>query len=117
MAGRQLSPEEEAKLHAAAAQIRAGKKQGKTDRKELRKAPPTDTVANFIAFSQVLAGEVDPPKVAKPEKADRPQRTAAPSLLKQAAKAVDTAIDEVVHEVQDVVDTVKATAQVITEEE
>ncbi|MBB4078379.1 hypothetical protein GGR28_000992 [Lewinella aquimaris] len=111
MASRNLSPEEEAKLAAAAAAIKAGKKQSKANRKELRDAAPSDVVANFAAFSAVLAGEVDPPRK------DKKQRTPAPSLLGQAAAKVDQAIDEVEHTVQQVVDTVKATAQVIGEEE
>ncbi|WP_420460754.1 hypothetical protein [Neolewinella sp.] len=111
---RNLSPEEEAKLTAAAAKIKAGKRQAKADRKEVRKAPPSDTVATMVAYSRVLAGEVDPPKKDRPAKK---QRTAAPSLIEQATAAVDKAVDAVGHEVQGVVDTVKATAQVLTEEE
>ena len=111
---RNLSPEEEAKLTAAADKIKAGKRQAKSDRKEVRKAPPGDTVATMVAYSRVLAGEVDPPKKDKPAKQ---QRTAAPSLIQQATAAVDKAVESVAHEVQDAVDTVKATAQVFTEEE
>lgn len=112
MAGRQLTPEEESKLREAAASIKAGKKQAKTDRKELRQAPPGDLVANFVAFSRVMSGEE-----IKPLKKDKKQRTAAPSLLQQATTTIDKAVDTAEHRVQQVVDTVKATAEVITEEE
>ena len=113
MSSRNLSPEEEAKLAAAAAAIKEGKRQAKTERKELRKAPPSDVVANMAAYSQVLAGEVAPPKDQRPKQ----QRTAAPSLVEQATTIVDRVVDTVEHEVQGVVDTVKATAQVLTDEE
>ncbi|NJB84865.1 chromosome segregation ATPase [Lewinella marina] len=108
MAESNLSPEEKAKLEAAAAAIKAGKKQAKADRKDMKAAPPGDLVANFAALSQVLAGEVHVP---------RKQRTAAPSLLDQATAKIDQAVDVAEHEVQKVVDTVKATAQVLKEEE
>ncbi|WP_116124852.1 hypothetical protein [Lewinella sp. IMCC34183] len=108
MSGRNLSPEEEAKLKAAAEAIRSGKKQAKADRKSLKSAAPGDIVANFTAFSQVLANEVHVPKK---------QRTAAPSLLNQATERIDQAVDEATHRVQQAVDTVKAAAQVVSEEE
>ncbi|WP_238750048.1 coiled-coil domain-containing protein [Neolewinella maritima] len=112
MGSRTVSPEEQAKLAAAAALIKEGKRKGKADRKELRQAAPGDVAANFAAFSQVLAGEVDPPRKVKGK-----QRTAAPSLLQQATEVVDEVIEKAQHEVQSVVDTVKATARVISEEE
>ena len=108
MGNREVSPEEAARLSAAAAEIKAGKKQAKADRKSLRSAPPSDTVANYAALSQVLAGEVHVPKAG---------RTPAPSLLQQTTDRIDDAIDEATHRVQQVVDTVKATTQVMTEEE
>ena len=114
MAGRNLSPEEEEKLKAAAAAIKSGKKQAKADRRALRDAPPGDVVANYAAFSQVLAGEVEAPK---PQKSGKKQRTAAPSLVGQAAESVDQAVDVAEHKVQQVVDTVKAAVQVVREEE
>ncbi|THH41935.1 coiled-coil domain-containing protein [Neolewinella litorea] len=108
MQDRNLSPEEEAKLKAAAEAIKAGKKQAKADRKSMKSAPPGDHVANFAALSQVLAGEVHVP---------RKERTAAPSLLSKATERIDQAVDTAEHEVQKVVDTVKAAAQVLSEEE
>ena len=111
---RNLSPEEEAKLSAAAAKIKAGKHRAKADRKAVRRAPPSDTVATLVAYSRVLAGEIDKPKKDKPAKK---QRTAAPSLIQQATAVADRAVDAVAHEVQDAVDTVKAAAQVVGEEE
>ena len=114
MATQHLSPEEVAKLTEAAAKIKAGKKGSKADRKALRSAGPTDTVANFVAFSQVLAGEFEPPRK---ERSGKKQRTAAPSLVQQVTTKVDEAIEVAEHRVQQVVDTVKATTEVITEEE
>ena len=108
MGNRAVSPEEAAKLQEAADKIRAGKKQAKADRKSLRAAAPGDVVANFAAFSQVLANEVHVPKK---------QRTPAPSLLQQTTARIDDAVDVAEHTVQSVVDTVKAAAQVISEEE
>ncbi|PPK85977.1 hypothetical protein CLV84_2891 [Neolewinella xylanilytica] len=108
MGNRQVSPEEAAKLAAAAAEIRAGKKQAKVDRKSLRSAAPSDTVANFAALSQVLAGEVHVP---------RKQRTPAPSLLEKTTERIDDAIDVATHKVQQAVDTAKAAGQVLSEEE
>ena len=114
MAGRNLTPEEEDKLKAAAAAIKSGKKQAKVDRRALRDAPPGDVVANYAALSQVLAGEVEAPK---PKKGGKQQRTAAPSLVEQATETVDQAVDLVEHKVQQVVDTVTAAVKVIREEE
>ncbi|MCP9235605.1 hypothetical protein [Lewinella sp. JB7] len=111
MANRNLSPEEEAKLAAAAAAIKSGKKQAKADRKELRQAPPTDVIANFAAFSAVMAGETEPPR------REKAQRTPAPSLLNQVTQQIDRGIEAAEHGVQQAVDTVKAAAQVIAEEE
>ena len=108
MGNQQLSPEESARLQAAAAEIKAGKKQAKSDRKALRAAPPADMMANYAALSQVLAGEVHVPKK---------QRTAAPSLLQEATERIDDAIEVATHKVQQAVDTVKATGQVLSEEE
>ena len=108
MGKQQVSPEEASKLAAAAAEIKAGKKQAKADRKSLKAAPPGDLVANYAAFSQVLAGEVHVPKAS---------RTPAPSLLQQATAGIDLAIDEATHRVQRAVDTVKAASQVLSEEE
>ncbi|MGB3800320.1 MAG: hypothetical protein WA952_10955 [Lewinella sp.] len=108
MGNRQISPEEEAKLAAAAAEIKAGKKQAKADRKSMKSAPANDMMANFAAFSQVLAGEVHVP---------RKERTPAPSLLEQATESIDDAIEVATHKVQQVVDTAKATGQVLSEEE
>ncbi|WP_116105039.1 hypothetical protein [Lewinella sp. IMCC34191] len=108
MGNRQISPEEEAKLAAAAAEIKAGKKQAKADRKSMKSAPPEDMMANYAAFSQVLAGEVHVPKK---------QRTPAPSLLEQATESIDDAIEVATHKVQQAVDTVKAAGQVLSEEE
>ena len=115
MGNRVVSPEEEAKLAAAAAAIKAGKKQAKADRKGTREAAPGDLVANFAAFSQ-LAWTADNGE-AKAARPGRQQRTPAPSLLQQAAASIDEAVDAVEHEVQNAVDTVKAAAQVLTEEE
>ncbi len=105
---RQISPEEAAKLAAAAAEIKAGKRQAKADRKSMKAAPPSDVVANYAALSQVLAGEIHVPKN---------RRTPAPSLLQQTTQKVDDAVEVASHEVQKVIDTVKATSQVLNEEE
>ncbi len=114
MESRVLPPEEQAKLAAAAAAIKSGKKQSKAERKQTRDAAPTDMVANFAAFSQ-LAWKSDN-EIAKAAQPSR-QRTPALSLLQQTTASIDRAVDAAEHEVQNVVDTVKATAQVLTEEE
>ncbi len=115
MGSRVVTPEEEAKLAAAADAIRAGKKHSKAERKQTREAAPSDLVANLATFSQIAWKSSN--EVAKATRPARKQRTPAPSLLQQATSTIDAAVDTVEHEVQKVVDTVKATAQVLGEEE
>jgi hypothetical protein len=72
MATRVVSPEEEAKLKAAAEAILAGKKKkgGRTKRED--RTP--ENVKNFVAFSEVVVGE-DPVPAPKPAAKEAPPTT------------------------------------------
>ena len=58
MATRVISPEEQAKLEAAAEKIKAGKKKGGRTKPEDR---TPENVKSFVAFSEVVSGESAPP--------------------------------------------------------
>jgi hypothetical protein len=73
-----------------------------------------NVIATLVAFSQTV--NYTPPTTTTPAP-DAPSRTPAPSLIEEAATRVDEAVDVVEHRIQQVIDTVKAGADVLTEEE
>jgi len=83
MATRVISPEEEAKLKAAAEKIKEGKKKGGRTKREDRTPAK---VKNFVAFSEIVSGESPEPPVA-PEIAEVSPATATPPATEVAAAA------------------------------
>jgi hypothetical protein len=75
-------------------------------------AASTDIHASFAAFSKVV---LQTPTAKNVSVAGG--RTPAPSLIEQAATSVDEAVEVADHKVRQVIDTVRAGAQVLTEEE
>jgi len=96
MATRVISPEETAKLEAAAAAIQAGKKK-KSGRTRPEDRIPKQ-VKNFIAFSEVVSGESAPPPVEAPAVAPATPPTAAPVTEVAAAAAAAGAGAPIVNE-------------------
>lgn len=125
MSQREVSPEEAAKLKAAAAAIVEGKK------KRGGRTKPEDRVegslANMVAFSEIVSGEK--PKASPiAEKAGEAIATAITTvggaanavtteggLLDQAGDFITSAFDSVSEVIEDVTDTAKAVAQVATD--
>jgi hypothetical protein len=126
MANRVVSPEEKAKLEAAAAAISAGKKKKGGRTKPEDRTP--ENVKSMVAFSEVTAGEAPAGDASLAEKAGDAIATAITSvgtaaekvtseggLLDQIGDVVSSATESISETFEDVTDTVKAVAQVATD--
>jgi hypothetical protein len=132
MATREVSPEEKAKLEAAAASIVDGKKKRGGRTKPSERTP--EQIENFAAYSEIVSGEAP----AQPEAADWAEKSgdAIATAITTVGGVVDDAVEAVTEDggikdqaegflgkaldmledvVEDVSDTVRAVAQVASE--
>lgn len=139
MATRVISPEEQAKLEAAAAKIKEGKKKGGRTKPEDRLP---ENVKSFVAFSEVISGESPAPvaEVDAPTTNDSPEETtiaetagsaiasvittvggaansatAEGGILDQIGDVLSSAGESISDTLEDITDTAKAVAQVASE--
>jgi len=119
---REVSPEEKAKLEAAAAAIVEGKKKKGGRTKPEDRVP--ENVANMVAFSEIVEGET-PAASPMAEKAGDAIATAITTvgeaaesvteeggLLDQAGSFIASAVETISEKLEDITDTAKAVAQV-----
>lgn len=128
MANRVVSPEEKAKLEAAAAAISKGKnKKPKGGRTKPEDRTP-ENVKNMVAFSEVTSGATDPEEDTLAEKAGDAIATAITTvgtaadkvtteggILDQIGEVFTAATESISETFEDVSDTVKAVAKVAGE--
>lgn len=125
MATRVVTPEEQAKLEAAAAAIAEGKEKKKKGGRTKPEDRTPDNVENMIAFSEVTEGEAP---VAEPTMAEKAgdfiagaittagaaadKVTSEGGFLDQLGDVLSAASESISETLEDVTDTVKAVAQV-----
>ncbi|WP_020569004.1 methyl-accepting chemotaxis protein [Neolewinella persica] len=126
MANRVVSPEEKAKLEAAAAAISKGKKKKGGRTKPEDRTP--ENVKSMVALSEITSGETPAADASMAEKAGDAIATAITTVgtaadkvteeggfLDQIGDAVSAATDSISETFEDVSDTVKAVAKVAAE--